>query len=303
MTKIAWTEFTYNPIIGCSKVSDGCKNCYAEKMACRLAHMGRREYQDVTCSKDNMTWFDQWSGNTKFVEAQLDKPLKRKKPAMFFVCSMGDLFHESVPFEWVDRVMAVVALCPQHTFQVLTKRPERMLEYFTESTPIHGMYLNSDVRCRIKDAQREIWYEKTDRTKSQWSGLWPLRNLWLGVTAENQETADERIPILLDIPAAVRFVSVEPMLEGINLDAYMGRQYGICNAVYSYSYLDQVIIGCESGSGRRLCKVEWIQSAVDQCAAAGVPVFVKQIEVNGKVNHNPAEWPESLQVRQWPTNF
>lgn len=304
-TKIPWSEMTWNPIIGCSKVSAGCLNCYAEKMANRLSRMELAKgnfdgaYLRVYGGGHPRNLAEHefyggkrrgggWHGNTVFVETQLNKPLHWKKPRMIFVCSMGDLFHESVPFEWVDKVMAVVALCYQHTFQFLTKRPERMAEYMLNGGDRWGRM------DEIKKALREM------KRPTLAAACWYFDNLWLGVTAENQEMADKRIPILLDIPAAVRFVSVEPMLEGINLDAYMGRQYGICNAVYSYSYLDQVIIGCESGSGRRPCKVEWIQSAVDQCAAAGVPVFVKQIEVNGKVNHNPAEWPESLRVRQWP---
>ncbi len=301
-TKIPWSEMTWNPIIGCSKVSAGCLNCYAEKMANRLSRMELAKgnfdgaYLRVYGGGHPRNLAEHefyggkrrgggWHGNTVFVETQLNKPLHWKKPRMIFVCSMGDLFHESVPFEWIDDVMAIIAACPHHVFQVLTKRPEKMLKYFT--TEQDGLCAEDRVECMLMDGGYPKW-------------TWPLPNLWLGVTAENQETSDKRIPILLDIPAAVRFVSVEPMLEGVDLSEYMGRQYGICDTVYPYSYLDWVIVGCESGPKRRTCRLEWVQSIVDQCKDANVPCFVKQIEVNGKVSHNPEEWPESLRVRQWP---
>jgi len=211
MTKIAWTEFSYNPIIGCSKVSPGCAHCYAEKMARRLATMGRDEYEWVTLSKGG------WSGNTTFVESQLNKPLKRKKPSIYFVCSMGDFWHKTVKEKWRQVVFDIVRRCPQHVFQFLTKRPENIL-------------------------------------------FWPddLPNAWLGVTAENQEMADERIPILLQIPAAVRFVSIEPMLESVRIkfEKYSGYEYRFLKKT---TPVDWVIVGCESGPGRRPCNLEWIE--------------------------------------------
>ena len=128
---------------------------------------------------------------------KLSEPLKRKKPTMYFVCSMGDLFHEDVPFDFLDRVFAAMILTPQHTYQVLTKRPDRMKKY-------------------IEDENRNfVGIAKKNST------IWPLPNVWIGVTAENQEQADKRIPILLDTPAAIRFVSVEPMLSGIDLKKYL----------------------------------------------------------------------------------
>lgn len=167
MSKIEWTDKTWNPVTGCTKVSPGCKNCYAATMAKRLQAMEKPKYKNgfaVTCHPES-----------------LGEPLKWRKPCKIFVCSMGDLFHEDVPFRFIDDVFYAIQACPNHTFQILTKRAERMFEYFKEFGP-------------------------------------SLPNVWLGVTAENQEQADKRIPLLLQTPAAVRFVSIEPMLGGVKLD-------------------------------------------------------------------------------------
>ena len=184
-SKIEWTESTWNPISGCTKISDGCKNCYAEKMANRLKAMGVKGYENgfaVTLHPE-----------------KLSEPLQRKKPTMFFVCSMGDLFHEDVPFEFIDRVFAIIALTPHLTYQILTKRPERMRQYF-ERLKINNVYY------------LKVPWENLPVSKG-YGDLFvanpPFANVWLGVTAENQEQADRRIPILLDTPAAVRFVSIE----------------------------------------------------------------------------------------------
>lgn len=253
MTKIEWTNETLNPIIGCSKVSEGCENCYAERMACRLAHMNKRAYQDVTQPNENITWFEQWNSKTAFVPSALDKPLKRKKPTMYFVCSMGDFLHPTVYQSWLHEVLNVVRITPQHTYQFLTKRPERFFEY--------------EWKCA------KYGFDYSEKLPD---------NLWLGVTAENQAMADKRIPILKQIPAAVRFVSVEPMLEGVEIPNTVLRK------------LDWVIIGAESGPNRRPCRMEWVESVVDQCKAAGVPVFVKQIDVNGKLVKMPPGYPQEF---------
>lgn len=305
MSKIAWTDATWNPVVGCSKYSPGCLNCYAETMAARLAVMLPK-----TCGEDSQhlaaayanvlsTWAEVdlqsmkatkvnkcWSGSVEFISDALEKPLHWKKPRRIFICSMGDLFHPSVPFEWIDRVMAVVALCPQHTFQTLTKRPERMAEYYKH---IGG----TTRRDWVFSAMARIL------NKSLLAGpKWPLPNLWLGVTAENQAMADKRIPILLNIPAAKRFVSIEPMLEGM-YPAMIEHPKPKFARQSALSGLDWVIVGCESGPGRRECKQEWIGSIVDQCREAGVKCFVKQVSIGGKVSHDPAEWPEGLRVREY----
>ena len=304
MTKIQWTEKTWNPIIGCSKISPGCQNCYAEKMANRLLYMF-----EAICGEDGQsTWAEysdvtaggRWNGKTAFVSNALDKPLHWKKPSMIFICSIGNLFHESVPYRWIFGVFEIINQCRHHTFQVLTKRPERMQDFYKKHWPLIS-----------KD------------------GNYPLDNLWLGVTAENQEQADKRIPILLDIPAAVRFVSVEPMLEDINLGPYLYSDYEkashdnqliIPANGFNHKKLDWVIVGCESGPKRRPCPDHWVSSIVSQCDDSSVPVFVKQLalrrdkagrNVTGLpglwdesdrlvVSKNPEEWPDHLQVREFP---
>ncbi len=272
-TKINWSEFSWNPIVGCSHVSAGCDNCYAEKMAYRLACMDMPFY-------DMVQEEGQWNGRTEFVKSALDKPLHWKKPRKIFVGSMGDLFHKSVPFGWIDRVWDIMHLADWHTYQILTKRPKVLYEY-----------------CEEK--QR---------------GTWP-KNIWLGVTAENQAMADKRIPILLQIPAAKRFVSIEPMLGEVNLEeTSIGQSIGPCDqcgkmkgssecgCCMGIPSLDWVIVGCESGPKRRECKIKWVRSIVEQCKEAGVKIFVKQLEVGGKVTSDMEQFPKTLQVRQFPKN-
>ena len=248
-TKIEWTDETWNPVTGCTKISAGCANCYAERMSKRLA--GRFGYPAdepfrVTLHPDRLHQPDYW-----------------KKPRLVFVVSMGDLFHEDVPYEFCGRVWAHFDANPRHTFQVLTKRPETMWD------------VAHNIPCGT------------------------LPNVWLGVTTENQQCADERIPILLDTPAAVRFVSVEPMLGPVNISGWLVPPPPHWPD-HDHPWLDWVIIGCESGPGRRPMELEWAVDLVRQCQAAGVPVFVKQIGVKGKVSHNPEEWPEELRVREYP---
>lgn len=347
MSKIELTDKTWNPIIGYSKISDGCKNCYAEKMACRQRHMNYYDFinaidENTSCftdsqyygpyarviglSKDSKKW--EWNNKTAFIKSALKKPLKWKKSRKVFVCSMGDIFHESVPFEWIDQVMAVIALCPQHTFQILTKRPERMKVYF-DSKPF------SDVACHESRIANHFLNYRKGVIPAWCDVVWPFPNLWLGVTAENQAMADKRIPILLDIPAAVRFVSVEPMLGEINFDICWFGEYDHRPTYEFYQTLqpeygkesicikeglDWVIVGCESGPKRRECKLEWVESIIEQCQDLDVSVFVKQLalrrdkccrdvtELSGlwdesdrfTVSKNMQEWPKHLQIRQFP---
>jgi protein gp37 len=241
-TKIEWAQEVWNPIIGCSKVSDGCQNCYAERMACRLAYMGKPGYQDVTTCEFGgyPDQFDKWNGKTAFVESQLEKPLHWKKPRRIFVCSMGDLFHESVNIRG-DEIRSIfrVMASTDHTYMLLTKRPDRM------AACIDHLY---------NDFAEE------------------MPNVWLGVTAENQKTADGRVPILMQIPAAVRFVSVEPMLGPIKLP---WLRYGILDPNY-FNVIDWVICGGESGPGARPMHPAWARDLRDQCKEAGTPFFFKQ---------------------------
>lgn len=230
-TKIEWTDETWNPVTGCSKVSPGCKNCYAERMAKRLA--GRFGYPEKP-----------HSFNVTLQPDRLEEPLRWRKPRMVFVCSMSDLFHPEVPEEYIWKVIEVAWKAKDHIFQILTKRPERMREVLTSS----------------------CW----------WNNATP-QNIWLGVTAENQETANERIPVLLSTPAAVRFVSVEPILGPILFRISSGYGLGWLKAGNAAGgpSLDWVIAGGETGPSARAPNPEWVRDLRDQCIFSAVPFFFK----------------------------
>ncbi len=239
-TKIEWTDETWNPVTGCSKVSPGCKNCYAERMAKRLA--GRFGYPEKP-----------HSFNVTLRPDRMDEPLHWRKPRMVFVCSMSDLFHPEVPDYYILRVFRIMGRpsTDKHIFQILTKRPERMRDW---------------VNQYVVD---------------EWSRPDPFKNIWLGVTAENQEAADQRIPVLLSTPAAVRFVSVEPILGPIHfrMPNFSDSGYGpgwlkAGNAAGGPS-LDWVIAGGETGPSARAPNPEWVRDQRDQCVVAGVPFFFK----------------------------
>ena len=275
-SKIPWTERTWNPVVGCTKVSQGCANCYAEKMAARLASMKHDKYIQVM---DRIDWLH-WNGKIFCDESALDIPLKRKKPTKYFVCSMGDLFHPSVPFVFIEKVMAVIEECLQHTFQVLTKRPDIMLEYFS------GLGKRFELSC--------------------------CQNLWLLTSIENQKYADIRIPYILQTPAAVRGLSIEPMLGEIDITGFK-PWYGTFEDNQRDKGISWVIIGCES-NGSHLGRMgefenwhlmkESMKDVVDQCHDAGVRVFVKQIPVykNGKwrLEKKIENFPASLQYQEYP---
>lgn len=257
-TKIEWTDETWNPITGCTKISEGCRNCYAEKMAKRLA--GRVGYPAKNPFAPGTEHKNAW-----------EKPFGWFKSKSIFTCSMGDLFHDDVPFRLVDKVLAVAALTPRHTYRILTKRPERMLEYFSDDCdwPDHlghvafrDLHFSEEADCQVGNAINGVLDEA-------YNVGWPMRNLQLGVTAENQEQADKRIPVLLQIPAAVRFVSVEPMLGPVDLTAH---HWGGA----MLAWLNWVICGGESGPGARPMHPDWARSLRDQCVSAGVPFFFKQ---------------------------
>lgn len=246
-TKIAWTDESWQPVVGCSKVSPGCDNCYAETMAKRCAGAEMVSYKPKPYKYCSVV---EWNGQTFCDEKALEIPLHWKKPRKVFVCSMGDLFHESVPFEFIKEVIKIIAACPQHTFQILTKRPERMKQFFdkTKVTLIGP--------CPVP---RKLG----DEHKVKMTTL-PLKNLWLGVTAENPKDGYPRIQTLKQIPAAVRFISIEPMLEGMRLTND------------TLDKIDWVIVGGESGPGARPMHIDWARGVRDQCQAAGVPFFFKQ---------------------------
>lgn len=261
-TSIEWTDATWSPIRGCSRISPDCTNCYAERMAARgLPGMNSpttgEPFAIMTPSGPR------WTGKVELIESELDKPLRWWKPRRIFVNSISDTFHADVPDGRIDWLFAVMALCPQHTFLVLTKRADRMYEWAAGSRAARF-------------------------TSRVTGGHWPLRNVWLGVSVEDQRRADERIPHLLATPAAVRFVSMEPMLGAVDLTCLQHDNLFEVNAltgdhgVYrplrgrSDKKLDWVIVGGESGPGARPMHPDWARSIRNQCEAAGVPFFFKQ---------------------------
>lgn len=329
-SSIEWTDTTWNPVRGCRKVSPGCKNCYAETMAKRLRAMGQAGYLRVIDDRGR------WTGEFETDSVRLAEPLGWKKPRRVFVNSMSDLFGESVPFEFVAAVFGVMAATPRHTYQVLTKRPEAMLTFFAwaKGEVKRRGYGQPEV-CMDEAAERGVNVPTTTVDEHGFN-TWPLPNVWLGVSTEDQATADERIPLLLQAPAAVRFISAEPLLGPIDLSPWLfwdfcqtcekpGNMACVCRGVGPVAAgvrpLDWVIAGGESGPGARRCDIMWIKSIIEQCAETDVACFVKQLgadpwlgvgglplrrqPIDGRVikdpkGGDPAEWPEDLRVRQWP---
>jgi protein gp37 len=277
-------------------------------------------------------------GHRKDVEIFLDDemlqaPLRWKKPRMIFVCSMTDLFADFVKDEWIDKMLAIAALCPQHTFQILTKRAERMCRYMSDTTvsSIGGGDVCSRVAAQCATHRNVAFAETVTPAKIRY--CWPLENCWLGVSCERQQEADERIPLLLQTPAAVRFISAEPLLAPIDLtriheefDGGLGHSWESClngkrfspwggdgngGDTSGHAALDWVIVGGESGPNARPMQIEWADSIVAQCEAAGVACFVKQLgaaplsdgyplHLRSAKGGDQAEWPERLRVREMP---
>jgi len=268
-------DFSGKAITGtfCTRISPGCQHCYASVINKRFGT--GLEYTVPNLAKHEF-----------FIDEKiLAEPLNRKKPARIFVGDMFDLFHEAIPFRLIKQVWDVAAECDWHTFQVLTKRAQRMREF--------SQWIAGDDHISIAERPR---------------------NLWLGVSAEDQKRADERIPLLLQTPAAMRFLSVEPQLEAIDLTPYLE------DPVYEISL---VICGGESGPGARPFNLAWAESILEQCKAAGVPFFMKQIGgrpyaskdspsfgystlvfrehfMKDRKGGDPSEWPEHLRVREFP---
>ena len=329
-TSIEWTQHTINPIrarnkatgkVGhfCVKVSPGCANCYASTWNEERFGTG-------------LPFIDQYRDSVELFldESKLQEVLRRKKPTTYFWCDMTDMFYEGHPEEWIDKCFAAMALTPWHTHQVLTKRTERMATYLG-SGPLHNsLELAADQLC---PGQGQPCFGGKHMLPSM-----PFKNVWLGVSVENQQRADERIPHLLNTPAAVRFLSCEPLLGHVDLDAMevgcgWRPLWCSCSAPgCNHTKVDWVIIGGESGDYARPCHIENVRSLVQQCKAAGVACFVKQLGSNClermpdapvyvellagvqsgtpevykklKLKHpkggDPSEWPEDLRVREFP---
>jgi protein gp37 len=272
VNNIGWCDRTWSPVSGCSPISEGCEHCYAQRMAQRLA--GRFGYPRdnpfaVTLHPD-----------------KLDDPLHWKKPQRIFVASMGDLFHENVDFDLILKIFAIMNRCPQHTFITLTKRPKRMLEFASS----YGL-------------MPDPWLGGLTGSSERWP-----ENVWAMVTAENQKRADERIPILIQTPAAMRGVSVEPMLGPIDIADYSPEYdhrptWGLYRALYPglenrailvRSGIDWIVLGAETGPGARPMDLDWARRVRDDCVEAGVPFWFKKDsrgnhELDGEVWE---QWPK-----------
>lgn len=307
-SEIQWTDATWNFLAGCNVCSPGCTHCYAMRMAKRLEAMGQKKYAGTTKTVNGKAV---WTGKINVDEKSMMLPFKWKKPQRVFVNSMSDLFHESVPFDVVDRAFAVMALTPHHTCQILTKRPERMAEYLTHKKKVnnHSYDLPDDGAWREWTAYDDVLRQVDDlrvkghgRINGAMIGVgWPLPNVWLGASVEDQQRADERIPHLLRCPAAVRFLSVEPLIGPVSLTK---KSADVAGANFpegaNTSRIDWVIVGAESGPGRRPMSLDWARSLREQCASAGVAFFMKQLEVDGKITGDMERFPDDLRAREFP---
>lgn len=281
-TRIEWCDAVWNPVTGCTKVSAGCKHCYAERFAGRQMGIWKgREFNDVRCHTD-----------------RLEAPLHWRKPRRVFVNSMGDLFHEDVPFDFIAAVYGIMAACSDHTFIVLTKRVARAVDFYhwLESGQIHHPEVRSCTLAAAKLLRERFARHVAPGAKGEID--WPLPNLWLGVSVEDQAAAEARIPLLLQTPVAVRVVSAEPLLGPVGIAKLNG--------------IDWVIVGGESGPNARHCNISWIRSLLDQCLENKVSCFIKQLGSNpvyeigdrlvlqSKKGNDMEEWPNGIRVRQWP---
>ena len=306
MSKIEWTDATWNPTRRCRRVSPGCENCYAEKMAHRFSGPGLPYEGLIQIGKQG----PRWNGEGRFVPDTLDAPLHWRDPSYIFVNSMSDLFFERFSNEEIAAVFGVMAACPQHAFQVLTKRPGRALQWFAwlkrEASTVNAGRGMSEAAYCLAMAQKQCsdvkLAQNVDKTCAR---PWPLPNVWIGVSVEDQQRANERIPQLLRIPAAVRFVSYEPALGPVDWthillqkSVDLGPDVTV-NALYRWyggalegqrTHIEWLIVGGESGPDARPFDLAWARSAVQQCQDAGVAVFVKQlgaVPVNGPGNRCP----------------
>lgn len=238
-TKIQWTQYTWNPIRGCTPASEGCINCYAKRMAAwRFAALASNLDKDKEFKP-------------RVIHEKIEEPLKWKKPRMVFVGSMGDIFHEDIPAKDIIHMFDIMQRCKTHTFQVLTKRPERMAE--------------------VLFGKEGDWYL---------GGGDYIKNVWMGVTAENQRMLDYRVHFLATHWAGIRYVSCEPLLEPLNMYDWLeiAKEKGTGKTVFSgwKPAIDWVIVGGETGSSARVCREDWISDIYNQCKDANVPFFFKQ---------------------------
>ena len=287
MSAIEWCDVTWNPVVGCSRVSDGCDNCYAIGVAARNLCDQHRGLTKIR-PKDARRPGADWTGEVRTVPSRLADPFGWRKPRRVFVNSMSDLFHEHVPPSFRAAVFAVMAACPQHTFIVVTKRPDHRLMPWRSVADVDDA--SEDFMPLYRDASGfpgGCW----------WDVQWPLANVHMMVSAEDQYTWTDRVPRLLEMAASVRGVSAEPLLGPVR---YPDGANGL-------EHLDWLVIGGESGRGSRICNADWIRSLKTRAEDCGVSVFVKQLG-SKSINAGPqqgkgndmASWPEDLRVRDFP---
>lgn len=274
-TKIPWCDETWNPVVGCFPQGPGCEHCYAAMMAARFS---KGYYRGLARMEDGE---GRWTNRVKFFPKKLLEPWSRKSGKKFFVCSMGDLFHDQVPPDWMDHAFAVMAGVPRHTFQVLTKRPRAMAGYLSDpATPGNVWEVLEELL-----PGHSYHAANLDRFREDRAMRWPLRNVWCGVSAEDQDRYDDRIGALLKTPARIRFVSLEPLLGPIDL-----------KLDYLPGKVDWVIVGEESGQGRRRAMDEgWVKSIRNQARKAGAAFFYKQ----RRLNITTMEETPELDGRRW----
>lgn len=277
-TAIEWTHIpgfkgvTWNPVAGCSKVSEGCRNCYAIRDAHRLGGNPNPKissvYSDLTVVENGSP---NWTGKVRVLDQRLEQPLHWKNPRAVFVNSMSDLFHEEIPNEFIAKVLMVASVCPEHIFMILTKRAKRMAEFFESPDPSAAEWIYD-----IAPERALAFANQPDE---------PPPNIWLGVSAEDQATANERIPFLLEAPASRRFVSLEPLLGEIDLTKIFPEDVGgdlPINVLTPFDphsgigHLDWIIFGGESGDDARPLHPNYPRKLRDQGIAAGIPIFFKQ---------------------------
>jgi protein gp37 len=297
-TPIEWTDDSWPIIAGCKECSPGCANCYAARLtATRLKQQPK--YKGLAVIGQN--GHPHFTGETRLWKPHLDWPLKWKKPRTIFPANMSDLFYEGVSDEEIAAVFGVMAACPQHTFQVLTKRAERMAQWFEWISDAPSFL----PRVRCVDAAVAATGILLGNRRGD-AREWPLRNVWLGVSVESQEYANERIPRLLRTPAVSRFLSCEPLLGPLALSQWFrprlpGDHPDWKRAVHTpdgpRDGIDWVIVGGESGPLARRCEVKDVRSVVRQCTAAGVPCFVKQLGAV-IIDRNDAGW-DGLEDTDW----
>jgi protein gp37 len=297
-TAIEWTDSTWNPVRGCSRMSEGCRNCYAERVAARFCGPGQ-PYEGLAKRKLVVIRDDTvrdvpkhrlepgWTGQVRMVPEHVADPLKWRRPRRIFVNSMSDLFHEHLSDEQIAVVFGVMILASQHTYQVLTKRARRMREWCSRWTL--EMCLDVLVHYALPSGERIRGPGPWNRpARKDWYDVetFPVPWIWLGVSVENQDAADERIPELLETLAAVRFLSCEPLLGPVDISEYFDPCSVPCGEE-RWPDLSWVIAGCESGPGARPAKAEWFASLRDQCQRADVPFFLKQAEEGGRITRGP----------------